>query len=285
MNRYGLLVFTDMDGSLLDHHTYSHASADATLELLKEQNVPVIANTSKTRAELEQLRLELNNSHPFIAENGAAVYLPKNPFHIQPENTVSDGEYWVKSFVKPRSYWQNLIDEIAPNYENDFITFAQAGIEGIVEYTNLPLEKAKLAADREFGEPVKWLGSIEQKQSFFADLGAKGANILHGGRFSHVSGQCDKGKAMNWLKTQYEMQLNDSNELKTVALGDSQNDAAMLDAADFAVIIKSPENSAPVLLSEKEKTTNKTLLYSSECGPEGWVQGINYVLGVLNDAK
>ena len=285
MNRHHLLVFTDMDGSLLDHHTYSHAPADKMLYALESDNIPVIANTSKTRAELEQLRLELNNENPFIAENGAAVFLPKQKFPEQPVDTDSDGHYWVKSFSQPRSHWQSLIEEIRPNYADAFITFSQAGIDGIIEYTGLDAEKATLAADREFGEPVKWLGTAEQKQCFFSKLEALGANVLHGGRFSHVSDHCDKGKALLWLKSCYEKYVNNGNTLKTVALGDSQNDIAMLDAADFAVVIKSPVNSAPVLLSNNEKSKNQTLFHSTEHGPKGWVEGIDYVLSKLKTAQ
>ena len=282
MNPHNLLVFTDMDGSLLDHHSYSHAAADAMLAGLEQQKIPVIANTSKTRAELEVLRDELNNSHPFIAENGAAVYLPKKRFPQQPTDTTSYGNYWVKPFAKPRSHWQALIADIAPKFEGMFVTFAQAGIKGIAEMTGLDRDKAQLAADREYGEPVKWLGDAEQKTVFFAELEARGAHILHGGRFSHISDHCDKGKALGWLKSQYEQLRSQESSFISVALGDSQNDVAMLDAADYAIIIKSPEHQAPVLLNHKVKLANHTLFVTQSYGPEGWVEGINHVFDRLN---
>ena len=33
-------VFTDLDGSLLDHHTYSFESARPALERIREQRIP-----------------------------------------------------------------------------------------------------------------------------------------------------------------------------------------------------------------------------------------------------
>jgi len=281
MNPYNLLVYTDMDGSLLDHYTYSHAAADSTLGQLEKQNIPVIANTSKTRAELEKLRQELNNSHPFIAENGAAVFLPKKVFLEQPDGTESSGDYWVKAFSKPRSHWQALIAELEPDFPNSFTTFAGADVDGIVEMTGLDTASAKLAAEREYGEPIKWLGSEDKKRIFFEQLKDKGAHILHGGRFSHVSGACDKGAALTWLSSCYAKYFNNGQPFATVALGDSQNDVAMLDAADYAVIIKSPAHPAPSLHSEKERTKSGTLSKTSNLGPEGWVQGINDVLGKI----
>lgn len=75
-----LLVFTDLDGTLLDHHTYSFEPALPALNALKEKNIPLIICTSKTRAEIEKWRLELRTDHPFISENGGAIFIPKGYF-------------------------------------------------------------------------------------------------------------------------------------------------------------------------------------------------------------
>lgn len=283
MNAHNLLVFTDMDGSLLDHHDYSHAPADALLLELERLNIPVIANTSKTRAELEKLKTELHNKHPFVSENGAAVFLPKNTFHDQPEGTDSDENYWVKSFSEPRTHWQSLIDGLEADYAGEFTTFAKSGIDGIMDMTGLDRESAERSSIREFGEPVKWLGSEEDKATFFSKLEAKGAQILHGGRFSHVSGESDKGKALVWLRQVYENTFNEGQPLLTLGLGDSQNDVAMLDAADYAVIIKSPTHSAPSLHTQKDKLAQKRLLVTSEVGPHGWKQGLEWALQSLEN--
>ena len=40
------LVFTDLDGTLLDHETYSFEAARTTLERLEELSVPVVFNTA-----------------------------------------------------------------------------------------------------------------------------------------------------------------------------------------------------------------------------------------------
>ena len=41
------IVFTDLDGSLPDHESYSCEEARPALNLLQEKNIPVIANTVK----------------------------------------------------------------------------------------------------------------------------------------------------------------------------------------------------------------------------------------------
>ena len=76
------VVFTDLDGTLLDHSTYSFAEAQPALALLKSKNVPLIFCTSKTRSEVEYWRGLLGNNHPFIVENGGAAFVPENYFNF-----------------------------------------------------------------------------------------------------------------------------------------------------------------------------------------------------------
>ncbi len=261
------LIFTDMDGTLLDHHTYSFAPAEPMLKAMADQAIPVMPITSKTQAELETLRKALNNQHPFIIENGAAVLIPQGYFAEQPADTSTEGDYWVKSFVAPRAHWQSLIDKVSSHYQGQFTTFAQAGIEGIIEMTGLDKQAATEASQRQYGEPVQWRGGDEAKQQMLAELTRLGANILEGGRFIHVSGNSDKGVALQWLRDVFATQLP-AQTIKTLALGDSQNDVAMLEAADCAVIVKSPVKAPP------QVNRAQNLLLTTETGPAGGAEGV-----------
>ena len=107
------LVFTDLDGTLLDHHNYNFTAAIPSLRALEWLQIPVIANTSKTFAEMLELRAKLNNKHPFITENGAAIYIPENYFSLQPQDThkieVNGQRFWLHINGKPRSHWQAVL--------------------------------------------------------------------------------------------------------------------------------------------------------------------------------
>ena len=50
------VIFTDLDGTLLDHDTYEWKEAEPALDLCKKLGVPVVFVSSKTRAEIEVLR-------------------------------------------------------------------------------------------------------------------------------------------------------------------------------------------------------------------------------------
>ena len=271
-----LLVYTDLDGSLLDHHDYNHEAADSMLAELERMHVPVIPATSKTAAELLAIRKELSNKHPFIVENGAAVYIPENYFRTRPPNTAIVNGFWVKAFTEPRQYWQSLLQTLNKDFEGCYTTFEQAGVNGVMELTGLAPGKAGQASMRDYSEPVSWHGTETEKEKFIKRLEEHGATVLQGGRFLHVSGNCNKGTALHWLTRQYQSE-DSGQSVITIAAGDSPNDVAMLEAADIALIIRSPVNEMPVI------DRHHRCFRSSDFGPKGWVEGINIVLDFLRN--
>ena len=118
MNNSQIIIFTDLDGSLLDHYDYNHRAADELLILLAQQNIPVIPTSSKTRLELEAFRVEISNTDPFIAENGAAIFIPENYFLQQPHAAKKRDQYWVKEFSENRKHWQNILKNTCSDYAN-----------------------------------------------------------------------------------------------------------------------------------------------------------------------
>ena len=230
------LVFSDLDGTLLDHFTYQSTAAIKTLEQLKLANIPVILNTSKTFAELEIIHRDLSLNTPFIVENGAAIYIPIGTFEIKPEDTVTVGNYWVKSFCLPRQHWLTLLSEQTDEFTQFYKGFSDISASTLSQITGLTLEEAYRAKQRQYGEPIQWLGDEKTKSSFIEHLINLGANVVQGGRFIHVGGYCDKGQALIWLTEQYRENCNTPSIL-TLALGDGENDITMLEAADIAVQI------------------------------------------------
>ena len=261
------LVFTDLDGSLLDHHSYSFAAAAPLLAELEAAGIPVIPVSSKTRAEIAELRARLDNRHPFIVENGAAVFIPDRYFDAAPDGTFLRDGYWVKELSGPRQQWLDVLSTLRPRFAGEFDNFHRAGPPGIVAMTGLSEQAATLANQREYSEPVQWLGDEAGKLAFIRALNAEGACALQGGRFLSVSGDCDKGRALTWLRQVYQ-QAWGVPRVVDIAIGDSGNDVAMLAAAGTALLIRSPVHPYP------ELGRVEGVMHSVHCGPEGWAEGV-----------
>lgn len=241
------------------------------LEKLELCGIPVIPITSKTMAELLPLREKLNNCHPFIIENGAAIYIPQGYFSRQPQNSVSVGNYWVIKNAPSRETWLRLLhdnsDEFSGEYKTFDSVFKQQGVEGIAELTGLNSAMATLANQREFSEPVHWTGTVARKKLFMQKIQSLGATVLQGGRFLSIGGDIDKGRALLQLQTLYLQQVDQSN-CETLAIGDSGNDISMLEQASSALVIKSDNHSPPQL------TRIKNTAISTKTGPAGWAVGV-----------
>ena len=74
------IIFTDLDGTLLDDASKSHTPAVPAIRLVEERGIPLIFCSSKTRAEIEYYREKIGNRHPFIVENGGAIFIPEGYF-------------------------------------------------------------------------------------------------------------------------------------------------------------------------------------------------------------
>ena len=262
------LVFTDLDGSLLDHYSYQFDEAVPLLAKLEQAGIPVIPVTSKTRAEIESIRLRLGNRHPFVVENGAAIYIPKDYFATLPAAAKPSEDYWVLEFAPAREKWLEILQGLEPEYDGEFECFYRAGVAGIVAMTGLSESDAALANRRAFSEPVRWLSSEERKVQFVSALRSKGAHPLQGGRFLTLAGDCDKGRALSRLRDVFAAQSK-GVVIHDIAIGDSSNDIAMLEAAETALVVKSPVHDYPVL------TRERGIIYSTGLGPVGWAEGVS----------
>ena len=265
------IVFTDLDGSLLDHYSYSSEAARPALARLVEQSIPVVLCSSKTRVEIEQIRKLLGNTDPFIVENGAGIFVPEQwldgAFSTHAQDVVLKDGYYVHASSDTRQHWLAILDGLTAQYGGEFDTFDRMGGEGIVLLTGLSNAEAALANQREFSEPVHWLGSPERRDAFIAELESHGATVSQGGRFLGVTGVCDKGRALQWLADAMRSCLG-CERVDTLAIGDSGNDVPMLEVADTALLIRSPVHEFP------ELARSRGVLRSRLPGPEGWNEGV-----------
>ena len=70
---YKILIFTDLDGSLLDRDTFKFDEIKDYIRQLISKGIFIIPNTSKTEEEILEFNSDLGSSLPFISENGSSI--------------------------------------------------------------------------------------------------------------------------------------------------------------------------------------------------------------------
>lgn len=266
-----LIVFSDLDGTLLEQLTYSYEAARPALAELRRRRIPLVLCTSKTRAEILPLREELGLADPFVAENGGAVYIPRNyfPFPL-PAARVETG-YQVVELGVPYQKLVRALDEAAKTSGVKVRGFSRMSDKEVATLCGLSAADARRARQREFDEPfVLEKGTAKQKERFFAWLRGRGLRWREGGRFLHLMGDNDKGVAVARLTDLYRKQYT---AISTVGLGDSPNDLDFLAAVDVPVLVARADGHDPDVRS---KVPGMRL--TKGVGPAGWNEALEDIL-------
>lgn len=260
-----LLVFTDLDGTLLDLRTYSFSGAREALRKLKTLEIPVIIASNKTRKEIGLWQGRLDIEGPFIAENGGGVYVPAY-FPLSLGSFIpKDDDLLALELGRPYGEIREAVESLR-GMGFAIRGFGDMTVEEVAHATQMSPEEARLAKEREFSEPCLYEGDL----SPLADaLKERGLTFWKGGRFIHIQGNHDKGRAMEVLVTLFEEAWGD---VFTVALGDSHTDLPMLMRADWPVVIRRPRG-----LSE-ELPALPSLLVTEKEGSEGWGEAVEEIL-------
>lgn len=270
------LVFTDLDGTLLDHHSYSATAAQSSLDRLRDAGIPVIFTSSKTYAELQLLMAQLGVDGPAITENGACIHIPADWVDAWADYRSADPEgdraeegngSRLVRFSPTYSDIKVILGRLRRQHGYRFTGFADLDAAGVAAATGLSLEQARLARRREASEPLRWQDDETALTTFAEQVAGHGLKTLRGGRFWHILGaQADKAHALRRLRDQLR-RLGWRG--RTLALGDAPNDHGMLSAVDQPVLIRNPD-AAPLPTVE-----NPQLYRSSLPGPQGWREAID----------
>lgn len=229
-----LIIFTDLDGTLLNQDDYRYDEALPVISKLKKEKIPVIPVTSKTRAEVEVLIKEIGLNDPFIVENGSGIFIPKNDSRFNLKQTTLNEEYNLKMLGCTYSEAREGLQKVSQTLGKNLQGFGDLTEQDIVNLTGLSLDESKLAKTRDFTEPFVTPKDVSAEKITKA-VHKNGFQVVVGDRFSHLIGiNSGKGKAVNWLLENYQ---NKSEKITTIGLGNSPNDLSMLENVDIPIII------------------------------------------------
>lgn len=256
------VIFTDLDGTLLHAQSYSFEAAVPALAVIRREAIPLVLCTSKTRVEVEHWRGQLENAHPFIVENGGAIYIPKKYFPFAVPGAKKRDGYDVIELGKPYPELVRALEEASRESGTQVLGFHQMSLADVCLRTSLPVKQAEMAKQREYDEPFEILGS--GAHTLLSIIESRGLRWTRGDRFYHIVGTNDKAAAMAALLKLYRRAFG---EVESIGVGDGHNDAAFLNAVDVPVIVRSRFAVALKKAVPRAEVTEAP-------GPHGWNEAI-----------
>lgn len=267
-----VVLFTDLDGTLLDADTYEPGPSQQALARCGREGIEVVFVSSKTRAEMEVIRQDLGNEAPFIYENGGGILIPADRWPDVPD-AVRDAGYWAIRLGTPFPVLTRGLRESALKTDAAVLGFDEMSDEDVAEATGLTVEKAALARDREFDLPFVLLEEDDDVPARLLEaINLRGLQIARGGRFHHVMGGVDKGRTVERLCRLYaDLQPG----IVFAAVGDAVLDRPMLEVVDRPFLVRRPDGSVD------EDAVFDGLHVTEGIGPEGFQEAVACLLDDL----
>lgn len=242
-NELMILIFSDLDGCLLNHDDYSFSGAQEALNLIHQRNIPLILASSKTEAEMRGWAEKIGNVDWLICENGGVI--------LNDEQRFQPG--------RDRQEIVAILENLKGTYE--FRSYTEMGVDGVMEATGLAREQATKSSDRHTTEPLQWLDEDSKVAAFQEAIEAEGLTCTRGGRFWHIAGQVTKGTGMQFVIDKLK---TSSADVTTIALGDSPIDIPMLKLADYAIVVPNPRTLALMSFDHNQRQV------APHPGSDGW---------------
>lgn len=253
----GWMVFTALDGSLLDSRTLSFEAARASLRRLMTAGVPLIPVTGKTFAEVRPLADVLGIDGPIVIESGGGIARRVgSSWRMEAcgaeTKTLREAVRVIRqrTGARLRLYSSMRLDEAA----------AASGLTGM---------DLRRSLQRNFDEPfLLESGSLAAVEEAARSLGLR---VRTGGRFQHLSGPAPKGAAAQRVRD--EIAASSGAQPIVVALGYAPIDFEFLSLADIPIIMPRRDGTPDPLLVAMLPEAR----VAPAAGPEGWAKAIDEI--------
>ena len=263
------IFITDLDGTLLGHDDFDFASIRADILAFLARGVAIIPNSSKTRQEIEGFCADLGVTLPFICENGAALVnadlLAAGLDPDMPRKIIAG-----KSVDQLMSDWISAVDPALRQHCVFVDAMQEADQTRILGLTGEALSRA-LA--REFSVLFLFTGDEASFIRLRAQAAEAGLAVHRGGRVCCLSGRHDKSTFNQFIRGIFAPA---PVAPQLIGFGDSENDVALLCAADVACVV--PRPGAPILTLPDPPDK---VIIAPQPAPSGWIIAANAAFAAL----
>jgi mannosyl-3-phosphoglycerate phosphatase family protein len=270
-----VVVVTDVDGSLLEPGTRAMSAQQAAFDFLAGHGIPVVVNSSRTRAEIERLQQAIGIATPFISEHGSALFLPRGSCDaVPPQARPAVGGHVVEFGRR----YHEVVDRLRSTCRELSIRvtgFAELSIDGVAHELGVPMMQAQLAKLREYTELFRIEDATEGMRSrLFKALRRHGLRCWPAGPLHLVTAARERAEGLRMLRTMWRQTWGD---VLMVGIGDSEDDVTWLSQTDVTVVVQRPGKGVPARVLSKMPTVR----IAERPGRQGWSDAIFTVVGEL----
>ena len=258
--KFTVVIFTDLDGSLLHRDTFEFDSIKDYIKSLVNKGVIIIPNSSKTEKEIEKFNEELGVNLPFISENGSSIHGLNLITSNFPDKLVLSREK--EELIK---IFENKVPEKLKEKCFQILRMSKKEKENILGLKDV---KLKDALNRKYTLPFLFKGDKNEKNKLLRILNSNSLTLQEGGRVLNLCDNINKVKSMNRV---IKILKKTEDKIKTIAVGDNFNDLDMLKNCDIPCLVFNDQ-----FIQDQINIDN--LIFSNKPSPEGWADVIKTAL-------
>jgi len=158
----------------------SHRGLDEFTATLDHEAIPAVWLTSRSRLQFDDARRKHGHTHPFIAEDGCAVYLPEDYFHLRPASDASGtkragtlrlGRFTCIPVAEPLPAAAEALQILSQDTGVPVVTLHSLSPRELAQNIGLPQKEAELARQRDFDEIFFFAGASDDEVTRFLSEG------------------------------------------------------------------------------------------------------------------
>ena len=259
-----ILIFTDLDGSLLHRDTFKFDSIKDYIVSLVNRGIIIIPNSSKTEKEIEKFSEELGVKLPYISENGSSIK-GLNLINANFPNKIvlsREKEELIKIFN----------DKVPEQLKNKCIEISKINKKKQEKIFGQKDDNLKNALNRKYTLPFLFKGDKTEKNKLSKILSSSSLTLQEGGRVVNLCDNINKVKSMNKV---IKILKKTEDRIKSIAVGDNYNDLEMLKNCDIPCLVFNDK-------FKLDQINIDNLIFSNKPSPEGWADVIKKALDKLN---
>ncbi len=147
---------------------------------LDHEAIPAVWLTSRSRLQFDDARRKHGHTHPFIAEDGCAVYLPEDYFHLRPASDASRtkkaatlrlGRFTCIPIAEALPAAAEALQTLSQDTGVPVVTLRSLSPRELAQNTGLPQREAELARQRDFDDIFFFAGASDEEVERFLTEG------------------------------------------------------------------------------------------------------------------